>query len=173
MTPAGYRRLILSRHAKSSWDDPQMADFDRPLNARGRLAAHELGDFLASRGLEPEEVICSPARRTRETWEGVQGAVLESLPKVRFVDALYHGGPEVMLELLKTASQPTVMMVGHNPAIAEFAATLPARPIYTPDFRKYPTCATLIVDFQIDDWTQAKPGTGSVLDFFTPSVRGR
>ena len=84
MTPIGYRRLILTRHAKSSWDDPDTPDIDRPLNARGRAAARELGDFLASRDLEPEEVLCSTALRTRETWAGVQSAVLESLPEVRF-----------------------------------------------------------------------------------------
>ncbi len=173
MTPAGYRRLILTRHAKSSWDDPLMADIDRPLNARGRLAARELGDFLASRGLEPEEVLCSPARRTRETWAGVESAVLESLPKIRYVDALFHADPTVLLNQLKTLSQPTVMILGHNPGIAEFAAMLPSRPIFDPDFRKYPTCATLIIDFQINDWSQVKPGFGSVQDFFTPSNRGK
>jgi phosphohistidine phosphatase len=64
------------------------------------------------------------------------------------------------------------MLIGHNPGIAEFAASLPAQPIYSPEFRKYPTCATLIVDFQIDDWSEVEPGRGSVLEFFTPSRRG-
>lgn len=173
MTPPGHRRLILTRHAKSSWDDPAMEDHARPLNDRGRRAARELGDFLASRGLEPEEVLCSTALRTRETWDRVAGAVLETRPQVHFVDALYHAAPNTMLSVLKTATQPTVMMLGHNPGIAELAAMLPARPIYNPDFRKYPTCATLIVDFQIDDWAQIAPGTGDVLEFFTPSNRGK
>jgi len=173
MTPLGYRRLILTRHAKSSWDDPAMDDHDRPLNDRGRRAARELGDFLASRGLEPEEVLCSSALRTRETWEGVAGAVIESRPEVQYIDALYHAAPDVMLSVLKTATQPTVMMIGHNPGIAELAAMLPSRPIYNPDFRKYPTCATLIVDFHIDDWGQIAAGTGAVLEFFTPSGRGK
>lgn len=173
MTPAGHRRLILTRHAKSSWDDPDMADIDRPLNARGQAAARELGDFLASRGLEPEEVLCSTALRTRETWDGVQAAVLETLPEIRYIDELYHATPEMMISVLKTAAQPTVMMIGHNPGIATLAAMLPSRPIFDPDFRKYPTCATLIVDFQIDSWAQVRPGFGSMLDFFTPSNRSK
>lgn len=172
MTPLGHRRLILTRHAKSSWDDPLMSDHDRPLNARGTAAARELGDFLASRGLEPEEVLCSTAQRTRETWDRVAGAVLETRPEVRYLDALYHAAPDVMLAHLRHATHPTVMMIGHNPGIAEFAARLPARPIFDPDFRKFPTCATLIIDFQIDDWSEVKPGFGSMLDFFTPSNRG-
>jgi phosphohistidine phosphatase len=169
MTPLGHHRLILTRHAKSSWDDPQMADRDRPLNTRGRAAGRELGDFLASRGLEPEEVLCSSALRTRETWAQVEGAVIETRPEVRFIDDLYDAGPEIMLAQLKSATVPTVMMIGHNPGIAEFASQLPSKPIYTPEFRKYPTCATLIVDFQIDSWAELSLGTGDVLDFFVPT----
>lgn len=169
MTPLGHRRLILTRHAKSSWDDPLMEDHDRPLNARGNAAARELGDFLASRGLEPEEVLCSTAKRTRETWDRVAGAVIETRPEVHYLDALYHASADTMLEVLKTATQPCVMMIGHNPGIAELAARLPSRPVFDPEFRKYPTCATLIVDFQIDDWSQVKPGFGSMLEFFRPT----
>ena len=173
MTPVGHRRLILTRHAKSSWDDPLMADADRPLNSRGKAAARELGDFLASRGLEPEEVLCSTAARTRETWDGVASAVIETRPEVRFLEALYQANAETLLACLRTATAPTVMLIAHNPGIADFAASLPARPNYDPDFRKYPTCATLIVDFQIDSWAEVAPGQGSMLDFFLPASRGK
>lgn len=165
MNPSGYRRLILTRHAKSAWDDPTLEDFDRPLNDRGRRAAMELGDFMASRGYEPEEVICSPSRRTRETWERIAGAPLEVRPTIRLEERLFHASPAVLLDVLKTASAPTVMIIGHNPGIAEFAAMLPARVPLDPDFRRYPTGATLVVDFQIDDWADLRPGEGSVLDF--------
>ncbi|MNP86227.1 hypothetical protein D3C76_1863360 [compost metagenome] len=56
-------------------------------------------------------------------------------------------------------------MLGHNPGIAKFAAELPARAPLDPEFRSYPTAATLVVDFQIDNWSEVKPGEGSVLDF--------
>lgn len=165
MTPTGHRRLILTRHAKSSWDDPRMEDHDRPLNDRGRRSARELGDWMASRGYEPEEVLCSTALRTRETWERVAGAPLEVRPVVRMEKRLYLADPATMLEVLRTATQPTVMMLGHNPGIAEFAAQLPARPPMDPDFRRYPTSATLVVDFQADSWADVQPGEGSVMDF--------
>ncbi len=165
MTPLGHRRLILTRHAKSAWDDPTLADHDRPLNARGRRAARELGDWMASRGYEPEEVLCSSSRRTQETWAMVAGAPLEVRPLLRLEPGLYHASPEKMLMILKTASHPTVMMLGHNPGIAEFAAMLPARAPLDPDFRRYPTAATLVVDFQVDNWSQIAPGLGSVMDF--------
>ena len=165
MTPHGYRRLILTRHAKSAWDDPTLDDHDRPLNDRGRRSARALGDWMASRGYEPEEVLCSTAARTQETWAVIAGAPLEVRPLIRMESALYHAGADRMLAVLRTATQPTVMMLGHNPGISEFAAMLPARPPMDPDFRRYPTAATLVIDFQIDDWRQVQPGQGSVMDF--------
>ncbi|RJL06834.1 histidine phosphatase family protein [Paracoccus aestuarii] len=165
MTPTGHRRLILTRHAKSAWDDPTLDDHDRPLNERGRRSARALGDWMASRGHEPEEVLCSTALRTRETWEMLAIAPLEVRPIMRFEPTLYHAGPDRMLAVLRTATMPTVMMLGHNPGISEFAAMLPARAPMDPDFRRYPTAATLVVDFQVDSWDQVRPGEGSVLDF--------
>lgn len=165
MTPLGHRRLILTRHAKSAWDDPTLDDHDRPLNERGRRSARALGDWIASRGYEPEEVLCSSSTRTRETWDLIAGAPLETRPPVRIEPALYHAGPDRMLAVLKTATMPTVMMIGHNPGISEFAAMLPARPPLDPDFRRFPTAATLVVDFQIESWADVEPGQGSTLDF--------
>lgn len=165
MTPLGHRRLILTRHAKSAWDDASLADHDRPLNERGRRSARALGDWMASRGYEPEEVLCSSAKRTQETWAMLAGAPLEVRPLLRIEPGLYHAGPDKMLTILKTASQPTVMMLGHNPGISELAALLPARIPMDPDFRRYPTGATVVVDFQIDNWSEVEPGQGSVMDF--------
>ena len=172
MTPSGHCRLVLTRHAKSDWDDPALPDEARPLNNRGRRSARALGDWLASRGYEPEEVLCSVAERTRETWDEVARAALGVLPVVRYEPALYHAAPEAMLSVLRTASAPTVMMIGHNPGIAAFAASLPARPPMDPEFRSYPTAATLVVDFQVDDWSKVQPGEGSVMDFVRFDGRG-
>ena len=172
MTPLGHCRLILTRHAKSDWDDPTLPDHDRPLNGRGRRSARALGDWLASRGYDPEEVLCSSSRRTQETWERVADAVFETRPDLRLEPALYHASPDLMLKVLQTATAPTVMMIGHNPGIAEFAGMLPARPPLDPQFRRYPTAATLVVDFQTNDWADVRPGDGSVRDFTRPDGRG-
>ena len=142
-----------------------MDDHDRPLNDRGRRSARALGDWMASRGYEPEEVLCSSAARTRETWDVIAGAPLEVRPLTRFERTLYQAGADRMLAVLKTATQPTVMMLGHNPGIAEFAAMLPARAPMEPEFRSYPTAATLVVDFEVDAWADVVPGQGSVMDF--------
>jgi len=164
----GHRRLILTRHAKSSWDDATMDDHDRPLNARGQRAALELGEWLHSRGYEPDEVLCSTAARTRETWQRMVLAPLEVTPRISYLDSLYHASPDVMLKVLQKATGDCVMMVGHNPGIGELAALLPARAPVDPDFRRFPTAATLVIDFEIASWADAKAGGGSVLDFFVP-----
>ena len=162
------KRLILIRHAKSSWDDPATPDHDRPLNERGRGAAAELGIWLASRGYAPGEVLCSDAQRTRETWAGLARA-LPGFPALQLKPALYHAGPDVMLAVLRNAAADCVMMIGHNPGIAEFAARLVARSPAHDDFSRYPTGATLVCDFVADSWADVGFGTAAVLDFVVPS----
>lgn len=161
------KRLILTRHAKSSWDDPAMSDHERPLNERGRAAAADLGGWLASRGYLPQEVLCSDALRTRQTWEGVAPALGEGAALV-LKPSLYHAGPDVMLAVLKHATASTVMMIGHNPGIAEFAGRLVAQAPLNPEFARYPTGATLVVSFEVAEWKDIGWHTGSVRDFIVP-----
>lgn len=161
------KRLILTRHAKSSWDDPLTPDHDRPLNERGKAAAADLGQWLDSRGYVPDEVLCSDSLRTRKTWSGIAPA-LPGTPVLELKPALYHAGPDVMLAVLRHARGGCVMMIGHNPGIAEFAARLAAQALPNPDFARYPTGATLVVDFVADDWSQVGFGQGVVVDFVIP-----
>jgi phosphohistidine phosphatase len=161
------KRLILTRHAKSSWDDPMTPDHDRPLNERGKAAAADLGQWLASRDYIPGEVLCSDALRTRKTFSGIAPA-LPGTPVLELKPALYHAGPDVMMAVLRHAKADAVMMIGHNPGIAEFAARLVAHPPANLDFVRYPTGATLIVDFDIADWAQVAFGAGVTMDFVVP-----
>jgi phosphohistidine phosphatase len=161
------KRLILTRHAKSSWDDPLVPDHDRPLNDRGKAAAADLGQWLASRGDVPDLVLCSDALRTRKTWSGIAPA-LPGTPILDLKPALYHAGPDVMLAVLRHATGDCVMMIGHNPGIAEFAARLVGRPPANPEFARYPTGATLVVEFSSTDWATIGFGQGTVVDFVIP-----
>ncbi|MBC2836992.1 SixA phosphatase family protein [Paragemmobacter straminiformis] len=162
------KRLILTRHAKSSWDDPLTPDHDRPLNERGKAAAADLGIWLSSRGYVPDEVLCSDALRTRKTWSGIAPA-LPGTPILHLKPALYHAGAEVMLAVLRHATADTVMMIGHNPGIADFARRLVAREPNNPEFARYPTGATLVCDFSIDIWDDAAFGQATTVDFIIPS----
>ena len=161
------KRLILTRHAKSSWDDPLTPDHDRPLNERGKAAAADLGQWLASRGYVPDVVLCSDSVRTRSTWSGIAPA-LPATASLELKPALYHAGPDVMLAVLRHATADTVMMIGHNPGIAEFAARIVAHAPPNPEFARYPTGATLVVDFPVDRWTDAGFGMGILDDFIVP-----
>jgi phosphohistidine phosphatase len=161
------KRLILVRHAKSAWDDPLVADHDRPLNERGHAAAVDLGQWLASRGYVPGKVLCSDALRTQQTWAGIAPA-LPGSPVVELKPALYHAGAEVMLAVLRHAAADTVMMIGHNPGISDFAARLVAHPPLNAEFERYPTGATLVVDFIADSWAEVDFGQGATVDFIVP-----
>lgn len=161
------KRLILTRHAKSSWDDPTTQDHDRPLNARGQTAAADLGQWLASRGYIPDEVLCSDALRTRATWNGIASA-LPRTPILTLKASLYHAGPDVMLAVLRHAQADTIMMIGHNPGICEFSGRIVAQPPTYPEFRRYPTGATLVVSLEIDDWQSVEYGIGAARDFIVP-----
>ena len=161
------KRLILTRHAKSAWDDPLTPDHDRPLNERGKAAAADLGQWLASRDYIPGEVFCSDALRTRKTFSGIAPA-LPGTPVLELKPALYHAGPDVMMAVLRHATADVVMMIGHNPGIGEFAARLVAHSPANAEFSRYPTGATLVVDFVADSWAEAEFGKGITVDFVIP-----
>ncbi|WP_171208777.1 MULTISPECIES: histidine phosphatase family protein [unclassified Ruegeria] len=158
------RVLILTRHAKSSWDDPLLDDHDRPLNKRGRKSAPAIGAWLRAQGWLPDEVLSSSATRTRETWDRMG---LQAISK-RFTRALYLAEPEDMLAELTTASGGTVLMLGHNPGISEFASRIVAQAPRHPRFHDYPTGATTVIRFALTDWTQISWHSGTVLDFAVP-----
>ncbi len=160
-------RLILTRHAKSDWDNPLNTDHQRPLNKRGQRAAPLIGRWLAEKGHIPQEALVSDATRTRETW-ALLGAELPETPPVHFEPALYHASPDVMLKVLRTAQAQCVIMIGHNPGIAAFADMLVrAHPNHSA-FGRYPTCATLVAEFEETSWRDLRTGTGRAIDFIVP-----
>lgn len=159
------RRLILMRHAKSSWDDPALDDIDRPLNGRGRRSAVALGLWLANKGFLPDVVLCSPAQRTRETFDGLK---LGAVP-VQYPDALYHASTHVLLDMLHSkGAGKCLLMITHNPGCANFADRILADPHDHDRFHDFPTGATLVVDLPIEDWSDADFHSGQVVDFTVP-----
>lgn len=160
-------RLILTRHAKSSWDDPMMSDHDRPLNKRGRDSAEALGRYLGIKGYKPDEVIVSSAERTRETWE-LLSREAGFRAEADFAASLYLAEPDVMLNVLKSASQPTVMLIAHNPGSSYMAQAIVDTPPAMHIFDRYPTGATSVVDFDVDSWDEITWRGGKLVDFVVP-----
>ena len=138
------RRLFLLRHAKSAWDDPALDDFDRPLNERGRNAAAAMAAFFNREGYRPDVVLCSPARRTRETLAAFSG-----LPQPAFPPALYHASAETIIRLVEDGlASGSVLVVGHNPGMHNAVLRLlpndaPERPRLR---AKFPTGALAVFD---------------------------
>lgn len=158
------RRLLLMRHAKSDWSGPETSDHARRLNPRGQASAKAIGDWLRQFGYLPDLVLSSDSQRTRDTLEGLQ---LDAT--ARFHRTLYLAPPEIMLNALQQAGDaPCVLMLGHNPGIAAFAWDLLEHQPDDPDFERYPTCATAVIDFPITDWKELVLGQGALLDFTVP-----
>jgi phosphohistidine phosphatase len=163
-------RLLLIRHAKSSWDEPGLPDHARPINARGHRGAAAIGRWLAGRAADrPDLAIVSDARRTRETWSRLEAETGE-LPE-RFEPALYDASAEAIIRVLRAAPPAArLALVGHNPGVAEAARRLLADPPRSPDFAKYPTAATTVMDFDAAEWSAVDWGTGLLVAFVTPKI---
>ena len=121
------RTLVLFRHAKSAW--PDVPDHDRPLARRGVRAAPVMGRWLRNAGLVPGQVLCSTARRARETWQFAQAGLAAS-PPVTFDVRIYAAAPADLLALIREVppATGTLLLIGHNPAIEDLARLLAAAP---------------------------------------------
>jgi phosphohistidine phosphatase len=165
------RRLMLLRHAKSDWSAAGQHDSERALSARGRGAAALMGRYMAEQGLVPDKAVVSTARRTRETWELLAPAFRRQ-PAFVYERQLYEGSPESMLEIARSADPTvhTLLMVGHNPGMEEFAEMMVGAGNAAARDRmdeKFPTGALAVIDFPTDDWREVGPGKGR-LDRFVP-----
>src|SRR5262245_10659154 len=117
--------LSLLRHAKSSWEDASLDDFERPLAKRGESAAPRMAAFMAQHGLAPELILCSPAVRTRQTLDLVLPHLADT-PTVVFEDSFYLAAPSVLLARLRKIEGKVrhVMIIGHDPGMQGLALEL-------------------------------------------------
>lgn len=159
--------LILMRHAKSSWADPEQDDFHRPLNGRGRASAPAIAKWLVQQGHLPDVVLVSGARRTVETWERMAPKMPETA-EMKSTPALYLADPSVSLSVLKNQTAPTIMMIGHNPGFAVLASQLTDIQPAHPQFKQYPTAATTVIEFTAQSWRELALGKGRIVGFTVP-----
>lgn len=149
------KTLYLLRHAKSSWGDPGLADFERPLNERGRRAAPLVAEFMREKGIRPGLVLSSPAVRARQTAELVAGAAGGAAP-IRFDERIYEAHPLDLLKVVREADESVteLMLVGHNPGLEELTARL------TGARERLPTAALVRIELRADGWPQVEEGGG-------------
>lgn len=166
--------LVILRHAKSSWDDPAEDDFDRPLNARGRKAAPEAGEVLRKLKIAPDLVLCSPAKRTRETLNLALPEIGSGKkPEIAFDERLYLATAATLLETLRDAggAAATVVLIGHNPGLHSLAIALAGtgeQEALADLSQKFPTAAVAVLTFGSEKWSKVTAGSGRLALFWTP-----
>ena len=151
------KTLYLLRHAKSSWDDPSLKDFDRPLNQRGQKTAPKMGAFMRKQKVKPDIVISSPAVRASQTTELVSeaGALKTTL---RFEPEIYEATPQRLLKLIQGIDDQmnSAMLVGHNPGFEELLAAL------TGESKRMPTAALACIQLDVKRWSEVASGSGKL-----------
>ena len=164
-------RLLLLRHAKSSWDEPSLADHDRPLSGRGRRAAHAVREHLVESDSLPELVLCSSAVRTVETLDGIRPA-LAAGTAINVESGLYAADADDLLAHLRRVSETvgSVMLIGHNPGLEELATLLvgggDAAAMAAME-AKFPTAA--LAHLSVDErWRELGQGVATLDQFWTP-----
>jgi phosphohistidine phosphatase len=166
------RLIYLMRHAKSSWDDPSLADKERPLAPRGRRAGEVMCDYLRLADVEPDLVVCSPSLRTRQTLERVRPAI-GSEAEVTIEPLLYHGGVPDLTERLRRLPDEVgkVLLVGHNPSLQGLAIGLSGggdREALRRIREKFPTAGFAILVFDREHWADLGPGACALHSFVVP-----
>ena len=157
--------LLVLRHAKAA-GEPGVNDEERPLTGRGRRNATAVGQWLLAQGVTPDRVLCSPSRRTQETWERVSAALgaAPAAEDVSFDRRVYDGGAGDLLDIVR--EQPdeagVVLTVGHNPASHQLVVDLTGRS----DF-PFPTSALAVIRLGAS-WADTAPGSGDLTALWTP-----
>jgi phosphohistidine phosphatase len=166
------RRLVVLRHAKSDWP-AGVADEDRPLGRRGTRDAGAAGRWLVANDAQPDLVWCSPARRTRETWDALSAELGPGTgPEVRFDSRVYEAGLDDLLDVVRDtpSAYDRVLLIGHNPGVQQLVLALAERG--SDDARalaaaKYPTSALAVLDLSAT-WVDVGPGSGLLSSFAVP-----
>ncbi|MGH2984621.1 MAG: SixA phosphatase family protein [Solirubrobacterales bacterium] len=168
------KRLYLLRHAKSSWDDPTLADHDRPLAPRGRRAARVIAEHLRRKGVAPELVLCSPSRRTRQTLRRIAPGLGENAD-VRIESELYAASAADLIEVLQEVPDEVkaVMLIGHNPGIQDLAVSLARGGSEIARVRsKFPTAALATLELN-GSWRELSPGSAELVSLVKPKELSR
>ena len=168
------RTLFLIRHAKSAWDEPALADFDRPLSKRGAREADELRTLFAASGYAPDLILCSTAQRTRETLAAMLGALARDT-RIILSRALYAAPAERLLgEVHRVEPEvETLAIVGHNPGLEDFAKLLAGdgeAAVLRALAGRFPPAGVAVIEFPHSDWAGVEPGSGRLVAFHTPAA---
>jgi phosphohistidine phosphatase len=155
--------LFLLRHAKSSWDNASLADFDRPLNERGKNTAPFMGEVMTRREYAPSIVISSPANRAASTAKLVKEAAGFNA-EIRYDDRVYEASPNSLRQVVSELDDAfeSAMVVGHNPGMEGFIRYL------TGEVEAMPTAALGVIELNINSWSEINADTGTLAEVIRP-----
>ncbi|MEQ9593404.1 MAG: histidine phosphatase family protein [Cyclobacteriaceae bacterium] len=156
------KRLYLVRHAKSSWENLELRDFDRPLNERGERDAPRMGRRLKEREITPDLMLSSPAERALTTCKVIADIIGYQQSGIKTDKRIYHANEDQLLKILSEVNDKykSVMLFGHNPGFTDFANLL-----FGEHIMNIPTCGIVAGKLKIESWKQVSPGCGK-LEFF-------
>jgi phosphohistidine phosphatase len=165
--PDYMKYLYLVRHAKSSWDFLELADFDRPLNKRGKNNAPEMGLRLAARGLKLDAIVSSPANRAITTAKVIADELDFPQQNIQEKDAVYLATSAELVQLIYSFpdAHKSIMLVGHNPGFTDLANFLKEPDYY---IGNVPTCGVVAIEFTVNHWAKIKKHCGRMLFFDYP-----
>jgi phosphohistidine phosphatase len=167
------KHLYLLRHGKSGWENPELNDFQRPLNERGRSDVPVIARYMRDKGYNPDKVLCSTAIRTQETWELAAPELLTGERDVRFSNRLYLAIPDQVISQIRNAGDEcdALLVIGHNPGMQESAMAF-ANSRGTEHYRKiedvFPSSGLAVLRFDADSWSDVHTGLGNLIDFYSP-----
>jgi phosphohistidine phosphatase len=165
------KRLTILRHAKSSWDDSSLGDFDRPLNPRGWNDARRIGREFNRRGLRFNFGLASPAARVRETLDGLAESYGQFTFEIRFEPRVYEASLATLLDLVRTfpESANAALLVGHNPGVERLIIELTSgSELRDQVTQKFPTAAAALIDLRADRWADVRSGSGTLAELILP-----
>lgn len=166
------KELLLLRHAKSSWDAPDLDDFDRPLSTRGLNAAPLMGKAIAARGWLPQMALVSPSVRTRETWR-IVAAQSPRFVEPTFRDTLYEASAGQLLAEVRHAPEEitSLLLLGHNPGMQDFATLISGEGSDETAMqqlrKKFPTAGLARLEFD-GRWDELRAGAARLSHFLRP-----
>jgi phosphohistidine phosphatase len=161
------KQLFICRHAKSSWKHPELTDFDRPLNNRGKEDTPKMGSILADKGVRPDLILTSPANRAKTTARIIADALNYPLADILEIAGIYLADTRTLINILSNFPNNinSIMIFGHNPGLTDLANLLGT--FYIDNM---PTCSIVALQFDMNDWSKLKSEKGDLIFFEYPKL---
>ncbi|MFZ6013438.1 MAG: SixA phosphatase family protein [Bacteroidota bacterium] len=166
------KTLYVVRHAKSSWDNPEQADFNRPLNERGKRDAPRMGKRLKEKGIKPDVMMSSPAKRAWSTCKKIAEVIGFPEDKIKSERSLYHASEDDILSVVRNIKDKhdSLMIFGHNPGLTDFVNELMDEETLV-DIGNIPTCGIAAFTFDVESWNEVNWEKGKLIFYDYPKSK--